>query len=153
MAIDRDSVVFFDAACLVATAGSPSGGSGFLLSVCSRGFFKGAVSQAVLFEAERNILAKLRADARDAYGHLVGMAPLTVVTTAVDESSRYEPIVGEKDGHVVAAALAARASFLLALDKLLAARVNRVNLAVRALSPGEFINLVLPDHVDYASIR
>lgn len=32
-------------------------------------------------------------------------------------------------------------------------RVNRANLGARALSPGEFITTVLPDHVNYGSIR
>ncbi len=48
---------------------------------------------------------------------------------------------------------AAGAPFLLTLDKPLAAQVNVAKLAVHALWPGEFINEVLPGHVDYSSIR
>jgi hypothetical protein len=67
MRIDRQTLVFFDASCLIAAAGSPSGGAGspsggagFLVSVCASGFLRAAVSRPVLFEAERNVLAKLR---------------------------------------------------------------------------------------------
>lgn len=55
MNIDQTTLVFFDASCLIAAAGSPSGGSGFLLSLCRRGLLGAAVSQPVLLEAERNI--------------------------------------------------------------------------------------------------
>jgi len=47
MTIDQDTVVFFDASCLIAAAGSTSGGSGFLLSLCARGLLQGAVSPAL----------------------------------------------------------------------------------------------------------
>jgi hypothetical protein len=43
MVIDRDTLLFFDASCLLAAAGSSTGGSAFLLSVCIRGFLKAAV--------------------------------------------------------------------------------------------------------------
>jgi hypothetical protein len=59
MTIDRNTLLFFDSTCLIAAAGSPSGGSGFLLSLCARGFLKTAVSQPVLLEAQRNIQENL----------------------------------------------------------------------------------------------
>ncbi|MEJ2354093.1 MAG: hypothetical protein P8Y03_30320, partial [Anaerolineales bacterium] len=59
MTIDRDTLLFFDASCLIAAAGSPSGGSGLLLSLCAREYLRASVSQAILLEAERNIQAKL----------------------------------------------------------------------------------------------
>ena len=59
MTLTRDSLLFFDATCLIAAAGSPSGGSGFLLSVCQSGFLNAFSSRSVLVEAERNITAKL----------------------------------------------------------------------------------------------
>ncbi len=49
--------------------------------------------------------------------------------------------------------MAAHAPFLITLDKRLMTRVNEADLVVRALSPGDFITTVLPDHADYASIR
>lgn len=54
MNIDRNTLLFFDASCLIAAAGSPTGGSGFLLALCARGLLRAACSQPVLVEAERN---------------------------------------------------------------------------------------------------
>jgi predicted nucleic acid-binding protein len=124
-----------------------------VVSVCARGFLIAAVSPPVLLEAERNVLAKLKPDARDNYRRLITLTPLLVVAVPVEAWHPYEQVAGGKDAHVVAAAVASGAAFLLTLDRPLAARVNRADLAVHALSPGEFINGVLPDHVDYPSIR
>jgi hypothetical protein len=65
--IDADTHVFFDASCLIAAAGNPTGGFGFLLSLCARGLFKAAISQPVLFEAQRNIQTKLGDEASTSY--------------------------------------------------------------------------------------
>ncbi len=69
------------------------------------------------------------------------------------EQRQYREIVGEKDEHVIAAAIAAEASFLLTLDKGLEERVNETKLPIQALSPGTFITTVLIHHVAYPSIR
>ncbi len=153
MIIDQHTVVFFDTSCLVAAAGSPSGGSGFLLSLCASGFFKGAVSEPVLLEAERNIAAKLAVEALSTYRRLIVLTPMRVVPIpSQSERRRYQTAVGEKDDHVVAAGVAAEAPFILTLDKKLESRVNRADLPIRALSPGDFIKRVLPSHVDYPGV-
>lgn len=59
MTIDRSTLLFFDASCLIAAAGSPTGGSAFLLSMCAAGFLRGAVSEAVLVEIERHVVMDL----------------------------------------------------------------------------------------------
>lgn len=154
MRVDSTTLLFFDASCLIAAAGSPSGGSGFLLSLCARGLLRGVVSQPVLLEAERNVLAKLSTEALERYHRQIVLTPLTLVSLPPQtQQRRYQAIVGEKDAHVVAAALAAQASYLLTLDQPLAERVNQAGLPVQAFSPGEFIKTVLPHHVDYPSIR
>lgn len=55
MRIDRSTRLVLDASCLVAAAGSPTGGSAFLLSLCQRGFLRAVVSPPVLLEARRNV--------------------------------------------------------------------------------------------------
>lgn len=148
--VDRNTLLFFDASCLIAAAGSSSGGSSLLLSLCARGFLRAAVSQPVLLEAERNIAGKLCAEALSAYHRLVALTPMVVVPVPLEPERRaYRAAVGEKDEHVVAAALYATADFLLTLDKKLANRVNEAGLGVSALSPGDFIKSVLPEHADY----
>lgn len=150
MRVDRNTLLFFDASCLIAAAGSPTGGSSFLLSLCAGGLLKAAVSQSVLLEAERNILAKRGPAVLNTYYRLVMLTPCTVVPLPSKAEQRlHREIVGEKDEHVVAAAIAAKAPFLLTLDKKIAERVNQADLPTTALSPGEFIKTVLPLHADY----
>src|SRR3712207_3206090 len=67
MVIDQTTLLFFDSSCLIAAAGSPTGGSSFLLALCARGFLRGAVSHAVLAEAEGNILTNLKPPALTRY--------------------------------------------------------------------------------------
>src|SRR5213076_1046467 len=97
MTIDRDTLLFFDASCLIAAAGSATGGSAFLLSVCSQGFLKAAVSQPVLLEAERNVLDNLAAEAVGHYYRLVATTPMRVIAVPLPTEPSYQTIAGEKD--------------------------------------------------------
>ena len=153
MTIDRDTLLFFDAACLIAAAGRPAGGSGFLLSIVGRGLLAGAVSNPVLSETERNILAKLP-DAHAEYLRLVSATPLRVAPAPTEaERQQYAWMVNDKDAHVVAAAVAVGAAFLITHDQALADEVNAAGLPFQALAPGEFIRQFLPLHSDYPTLR
>ena len=150
MTIDRNTLVFFDASCLIAAAGSPSGGSGFLLSLCSRGYLKAAISHPVLLEAQDNIHAKLGEEAIQRYRNLLAIFPFSLA--ALPDRTKLKRLgkwINKKDVHVVGAALEIQASFLLALDKGLVLEVNKANLGIHALSPGDFIKTILPGHRDY----
>lgn len=154
MSIDAATLLFFDASCLIAAAGSPSGGSGFLLDTCRRGFLQAAVSPPVLVEAERNLREKLPSAALGTFHAYLVTTPFQLVDVLpASARTSLASIVGDKDEHVLAAAMQIAAPSLLTLDRRLAQRVNSAGLAVRALSPGEFIAAILPDHVDYRSIR
>jgi predicted nucleic acid-binding protein len=152
MTIDRNTLVFFDASCLIAAAGSPSGGSGFLLSLCARGYLRAAVSQPILLEAQSNIRAKLGDEAVKRYHNFLAIVSFSLAALPDrTELKRLEKSINKKDVHVVAAALEIQAPFLLALDKGLILEVNKSNLGIHALSPGDFIKTILPDHADYIS--
>ena len=154
MTVDNETTLFFDAACLIAAAGSPTGGSSFLLSVCSRGFLSAVVSQPVLLEAERNIIDHFGPEAITRYERILATVQIRLVSTPIRSRIQlYESIAGEKDAHVVAAAILAEADYLITLDKRLAAQVNQAELPMRALSPGEFIKTILIHHPDYPSLR
>ncbi len=154
MTIDWTTRVFFDASCLIAAAGSPSGGSGFLLSLCQRGLLQGAVSQPVLLETERNLRKKHGPAELQTYHRLIALIPLILVPLpAIADRQRYAARVGDKDEHVLAAALECQAPFLITLDVKLAERVNQALRPIRALSPGAFITNVLPEHVDFPEVR
>ena len=153
MIIDRNTLLFFDSSCLIAAVGSPSGGSGFLLSLCVRGYLKAVVSQPVLLEAQNNIQSKLGERLIRRFHNLLVIVPFSLASLPNRaEFGWLEKLVNSRDVHVVAAALEIQASYLLTLDKGLALEVNRANLGIQALSPGEFIKTVLPDHVDYSKV-
>jgi predicted nucleic acid-binding protein len=154
MPLDDTTPLFFDASCLVAASGSPNGGSGFLLLVCRQGQLTVVVSQPVLLEAERNVAENMGVERLLAFEHLLATTPFRVspppdagqIVVCVE-------LVGQKDAHVLAATLEAQAPYLITLDQPLARRVNAANCGVTALSPGTFINTILPTHPDYATIR
>ncbi len=149
MSIDRSTLLFIDAAALIAASGRVNGGSGFILSLIERGLLRGAVSIPVLSEAERNIRMKLRPAALDTYFQL--LTRISWLITEVPSSEHVEQYphhITKKDVHVVAAALAAHASYLITLDRRLLAAVNAAGFPILAITPGDFIRTVLQHHPD-----
>lgn len=154
MTVNRRTLLFFDASCLIAAAGSPAGGSGFLLSLCAREYLKAATSQPVLLEAQRNIQAKLGGAAIQRFYNLLAVVPFLLASLPGEaEFKRLEKLVNRKDVHVIAAALEIHTPFLLALDKGLVLEVNKANLGVQSLTPGDFIKTILSNHTDFPGIR
>jgi predicted nucleic acid-binding protein len=154
MVINQTTLLFFDSSCLIAAAGSPTGGSSLLLAICARGFLRGAVSHAVLAEAEGNILTNLNPQALTRYRQEILAIPYVFAPVpSTPERETVAPITGEKDAHVAASAISVGAQFLLTLDKRLAHWINESELYLHALSPGEFITTKLPTHPAYRSIR
>jgi predicted nucleic acid-binding protein len=149
MTIDHTTLLFFDASCLVAAAGSPNGGSGFLLSLCARGYLRGVVSPYVLLETERNIQARIDLGAVHTYHNFVATIPYLVAS--IPSPLPDYPTVNAKDVHVVAAAVFASVAYLLTLDKRLLVEINTAKLSFPALTPGDFIKSVLPSHTEYPS--
>src|SRR5829696_1077389 len=154
MTIDETTILFFDSSCLVAASGSPTGGSSVILAICARGFLTGAVSHAVLAETEGNNLTNLPQPALTRYQQEILSLPLIVAPTpTAPEREAVASITGEKDAHVLAAALSVSAAFLLTLDKRLVSRITQEEeLSIHALSPGEFITQKLPTHPAYRSL-
>jgi predicted nucleic acid-binding protein len=155
MTITETTLLFFDSSCLIAAAGSPTGGSSLLLAICARGFLKGAVSHAVLAEAEGNILTNLPPPALTRYRQEILRIPLVVAPVPnTTEREAVAPVTGEKDAHVLAAALHVDAEYLITLDKRLISQITQeAQLSLHALSPGEFITDQLRTHPTYRSVR
>jgi predicted nucleic acid-binding protein len=147
MTIDRTTLLFFDASCLIAAAGSPTGGSGFLLSLRAKRYLRAAVSSFVLTEADRNIRARMIAGAWDSYQVLLTSIPF--VLASVPTPLPHLPPVNPKDIHVASAASTVATAYLLTLDKGLLAEANQAVLAFPTLTPGDFIKTILPTHIDY----
>jgi predicted nucleic acid-binding protein len=154
MTIDQRTLIFFDASCLIAAAGSPLGGSGFLLSLCAHGWIKGVVSHLVLQEAEHNIETKLGERALSRYHSLLKLVPFLVAPIPpISRQPSWLQRVNAKDVHVVAAVSAVAAPYLLTLDRQLITQINQATLQLYALTPGDFIQKVLPTHLDYPELR
>lgn len=154
MTIDQNTLLFFDASCLIAAAGSSMGGSGFLLSLCARNFLRGIVSQVVLLEAEYNIQAKLGEKALAQYHNILQVIPLSVAPVpSLSRTESWSYLINPKDHHVMATVMATGAPHLLTLDQKLITEVNQAELSVQALTPGHFIRAILPTHKDYPRIR
>lgn len=154
MKLSRTKLLFFDASCLVAAAGSSAGGSGFLWSLCQRGFMRAAVSQPILLEARRNVQENMGTVELERLYRILAETPVLIVPLPEAQAVQHcAALVGEKDAHVLAAAIAGGAPLLLCLDKPLQERVNVARVPLRALSPGEFIKELLPTHPDYPSMR
>jgi predicted nucleic acid-binding protein len=150
MSIGRHTLLFFDAAALMAAAGSPSGGSGFLLSLADRGTLRGAVSPGVLAEATRNVASKMGPVQIATLRSLVVQTPLAVTPVPSAETENlYSGKINNKDLHVVAAAIEAKADFLITLDRPLVEEAADAGLPISVLTPQQFIVTQLPSHPDY----
>jgi len=78
---------------------------------------------------------------------LAAASPSQVSPVAAETEAQYAEIVGPKDAHVVVAAVHGEAAFLVTLDRkhLANDRVRAAGLPLAALTPGEFIRLILAD--------
>jgi predicted nucleic acid-binding protein len=151
MTIDHTTSLFFDASCLIAAAGSPAGGSGFLMSLCEKGHLRAVTSTYVMAEAARNIQARMKPMAWANYQALLISVPFVVAP--IPNPLPNLPPVNAKDLHVVAAAIASGCAYLLTLDKGLLIEANRAKPGFPTLLPGDFIKTVLPTHLDFPNLR
>ena len=142
------SKLFLDANVFIAAAGSPEGGSSFALELCKQGRFSAICTKLVLLEAERNIHRKLGAEALlRFYQGLAELDPTLEAFPTPEELAACEPIVGEKDAHVLAAALKSGAAFLLTLDRrhFMTKKVLDAHLDLDVMTPGDFLRELLEE--------
>lgn len=153
MIVDRQTLLFFDASSLFVAARTTDGGSGYLLKICQHGFMRACASPAVLQETERSLLAKAPRDT--ILTHRLQIADAGVMVVSVPSPSfvaRFNTLFREDD-HVVASAVDAGADFLITLDRRLIARTQGVSAPFVAVTPGDFLADIFPDHQDHDLIR
>ena len=141
----RRTLVFFDASTLVAAAHSPTGGSALALEVCQGTRFRAAISVRVLLEARVNIADKFgEEELLWFYRRLAALDPEVVHPPSTDQLARCAALVGDKDAHVLGAALGCGADCLLTLDRrhFLTPTVRSAGLHVQVLTPGDFLRQV-----------
>lgn len=136
--------LLLDACVFVAAAGSRSGGSALVLQLSTRRFVRTLVTQRILHEAERNIRSKMGAEALARFYHDIADAHLRVVNPpgpAVLQS--LESLIDAKDVHVLASAVASRATALLTLDRkhFMTPVLLRTDLGFAIQTPGDFLRV------------
>ena len=125
-----------------------------ILEACRLGGFQACTSAGILREAEENI--------KESFPHSTFLRFLAILTEIawdigpllpVTQIERYFNVVHPKDAHVIASAVAARAEFLLTLDKmhLLTDHLRNSDLPVIIVSPAEFIRGYYHLHEEYPS--
>lgn len=135
-------LVFIDASVWIAAAGSEQGGSSLVLDVCSGQRYAAICSQRVLLETQRNIRARMPVDCLARYYRLLaGLSPTLVAPVTAEEEAAYRPLAGEGDAHVVAAAVAGDAAYVVTLDRrhLANERLRGAGLSCRVVTPGEML--------------
>jgi len=138
--------LFIDASVFVAVAAFPAGGSAAVLELGRRGRVRLVTSKRVLVEAVRNTRQKLPAEALLRLYQYIGILPLRIVAAPTEEEiARVSETVAEKDAHLLAAALKARANVLITLDRrhLLTPEVRMASRLVIQM-PGEFLQELEP---------
>ena len=138
--------LFIDASVWIAAAGSSSGGSGRLLSLCMAGYASAVCSRLVLREAERNIRTKLPSDSLLSFFQTIGKLKLALVNPPSEsEVMRMSQIIDPRDAHVLASALAARVDALLTLDRkhFFTQALLQAGLPFKIMTPGDFIRTML----------
>ena len=130
----------------MAASRSPNGGSAVVLEVCQGRRFRGAVSEAVLLEARVNIAATFGdPELARFYQQFASLVPEMVAAPTQDRLSQCIPLTTEKDAHVLAAAIACEADWLLTLDRrhLLNERVLGAGLSLQVMTPGDFLQRIV----------
>ena len=102
-----------------------------MLALCELGFLRAAVSQLVLVEAERHVLAGFGPAATAQFDLIQRQVPMDVLPVPADaELHALVGTVTSKGLHVLASALAVGAPFLISLDKAFVSQVNRTGLPI-----------------------
>ena len=112
------------------------------LDVCRGTRFRAAISVKVLLEARVNIARKFgEQELLRFYEQIAAMDPKMVPPPSQQGVSECEPLVTDKDAHVLAAALECRADYLLTLDRrhLLTPAVLSSGLPLSVMTPGDFL--------------
>ena len=157
MKITRDTTLFFDASVLVAGAHSADGGSSLLLDACKLAGFTAQVTSLVVLEASHVVERDLpRRSVARFYNYLAEVEWEVLPVPPEETLQEYAPMIDRKDLHVLAAAVEGKSEFLLTLDRkhILAAAdaVEKADLPIRILTPGDFIRQYYPLHQVYASL-
>ncbi|MEA3374631.1 MAG: PIN domain-containing protein [Chloroflexota bacterium] len=157
MRVTSDTTLFFDASVLVAGAHSEQGGSALLLDASKLAGFTAQLTSLVVVEANHVLEKDFPPPSLARFYDYLAQIDWDVLPVPAGETlQKYAPLVDPKDLHVLAAAVEGQSEFLLTLDRkhILAAAeaVQKANLPIRILTPGDFIQQYYPLHEAYSSL-
>ena len=132
--------LFLDANIWIAASASATGGSAFILQACREGHFQAIATELILYEAEKNITAKLNQNALSRFHKLLETIPVKIHPPAVT-LDQYQNLIDPKDAHVLASAIESQSDFLITLDRqhFFSSKIQAANLPIRILTPKDFI--------------
>lgn len=137
--------VFLDANIFFAGAGSPKGGSGFILELAKINKIEIITVSQALLEAEENILKKLGLPYLNRhYQNLLGIKPKiqSIEFITPKEISKLKKLLPEKDIPILAGAVLSGSQTLITLDKkhfLNNDKLKGIKLLLGIMNPGEFL--------------
>lgn len=137
--------VFLDANVFFAAAGSPSGGSAFVLELAKQDKFKVVTTTHALLEAERNIENKLgKSCILRHYQNLLDVRPIVqpIDPAVLKRISQLEKLLPLKDAPILLGAILSNADFLLTLDRkdfIDNEKLKEIEFSFKIMTPGEFL--------------
>jgi len=134
--------VFLDANVYFAGCASPTGASALILQLALKGRIGVTASRLVLREAERNLRRKRPPKDLEAFHRFLKHAKLRLIPTPPESArAKYEGAIHPKDVPVLAAAVAAKAEYLITLDRrhFLTKTVSAQVPKLAILTPGDFL--------------
>ena len=137
--------VFLDANVFFAAAGSPTGGSAFVLELAKRERIQIITVLYALVEAERNIQAKLGEKALDRHYQnlLEGKRKVqNIDNVSMKTATELETLLIRKDVPILLGAILSNADFLVTLDRkdfIDNKKLKEADLSFQIVIPGDFL--------------
>lgn len=133
--------VFLDTSALIAGIASSKGAARELLRLAEIGLIEILVSRQVIVEADRNISAKLPECLNDFRAYLGTLAPVLVNDPPARAVKPYSSLIHPDDAPILAAAVAAKAGYLVTWDqKHFMTKGPRALVRPKVMTPGEFLH-------------
>ncbi len=143
--------VFLDANVFFAAAGSPTGGSAFVLELAKKKKIRAISGAHALAEAERNLKKKLDEKALDRhYQNLLEAKPIIqdIDRVPLGVATALEQLLPRKDVPILLGAMLSDANFLITLDRkdfLDNKRLKEDELSFLIITPGVFLQKYLEE--------
>lgn len=133
--------VFLDSSALIAGIASSKGAAREILRLAEIGLIEIIVSRQVVVEADRNITAKLPECLDDFRNYLETLAPVLAADPSQRDILRFSSLIQRHDAPILAAAVAAKADYLVSWDqKHFMTTGPRALARPKVMDPGEFLH-------------